>query len=379
MKVKLQFFRVYCSKFGYASKSRFITSKDPIKIKFKLEDNDSLIVLGKRCNSIFEASNVTLANAMRIINSSPYENNDFKKELTPKELDIAIEKELKELNKDTETLDCNFYVTIIIEKEVDISEEFFVNSKYFWLNDQKALSLDKQFRNYASDKADFIAATISIYISNWVFQKIAVNGIFFSAEGKQTFGVPVFQMNGEFNHILNGYELEDLFGFLNNMNSIPKCLEELLDLVMHYKVATLREKDPFKSFIFNFLALEILINKIFDLIPKTKLNDMNLIDFILSLDVNRSLTKEKWKNGKKRKSYLKNLGIKFAIISYLLSPGTALNDYNAFNGFKSIRNDIAHGNVKLNYLKFPIAELDALLNQYLTLILKFQEKISKNK
>lgn len=369
MKVKLQFFRVYGSKFQYASNSRFITSNDPVKFKFPFENVDSVIVLGKPCKSVFEASDITLANAMHMINS--YENFDLERELTPNELDIAIKKELTEIKKNPKTYDCNFYLTIIIEKEIDVPEEHFVDSEYFWLDYQEALKLENEFRDYASINIDFIASVISVYISNWFFQEIIINSVFFSKRGKKKFGIPVFGMGTKSKVILNDYELENLVKFLGKIDSIPENLVELLDIVTHYKFATLREKDPWKQFIFNFLALEILVNEISALVYEKVINNDCWNSFIKPVDIHEN----EWKKRNKKK---RSLRANFIIVSFVLSPETFLNDYSTFMEAKSVRNDISHGEIRLNHLKLPISELDELLNQYLTYIIESHENLFNN-
>lgn len=368
MKVKLQFFRVYGSKFENSSSSHFITSKNQIKVEFPSKEGNSFVVLGKPCKSVFEANNIKIANAISILNDSPFKNNGIKRELTPEERDRDIEKELKRLNRDPKASDCNFYLTIIIEKEVNVPDENFVASKYFWLDYQKALDLEMKFESYASCKADFIAIILSILISNSFFQKIIIDSVYFSTEGKERFGIPVFKMDWQSNQILNGYEFDNLFKFLKDIELIPEELEELLDFVTHYKIAALMEKDQLKIFVFNFLALEVLINKIVVLVSKRVIEDRNWTSFIDSTDIHEN----NWKNKKSRERYLKT---KFAIVSFALCPERALDNYNKFKKIKELRDDLSHGKIKLDKLKFPISELNMILNEYLIYSIVFHEKL----
>ena len=51
----------------------------------------------------------------------------------------------------------NWYVTVVVERDTDLPEGFVPDSKYLWVEVDKAMELETALRSYASPHLDLLA------------------------------------------------------------------------------------------------------------------------------------------------------------------------------------------------------------------------------
>ncbi|HHT9135513.1 MAG TPA: hypothetical protein ACFYD2_11500, partial [Candidatus Avalokitesvara rifleensis] len=183
MKITLQAVRIYGSKSQYGSTPRFCPSDGPIILdSFPGKTERSFIYLGTPPELILRANKV--GKAIRIL---------FGKALNPEaNRDALIEKELGELT-DFPVSDYNWYITIVVEREVDVTDADMTDSKYLWLRWERALEIEKDFEFYAFPHIDLLATYASTIIKPTFFEKVIIDDyIFFLAANREPFRLPRF-------------------------------------------------------------------------------------------------------------------------------------------------------------------------------------------
>ena len=369
MKITLQAVRMYGSKDQYGQTPLSCPSNGPIILdNFPGKRERSLIFLGAPPESVLIANKVRKAIGIVALGGI------FGKAPNPEvERDILIKRKLGELTDSPKVSDYNWYITIIVEREVDVTNADIANSEFLWLNLEKSLEKDKEFESYASQHIDLLATYASTIIEPTFFEKVVIDDhVFFSAAGRESFGLPCFSSSGNFSttRSMESLNSEKLKQLLQNVAVLPQNRHQWLNTIKHWRLTAIREKDPWKRFLWNFLALEVLTHELADMLYAEVISNLCLRVRGQSDIESGPIPISELVRDKKRLP----LRAKFAIVALGLFPDSATADVEDFIKAKDARDKLSHGALK-EAAELPISTVSALLEKYLAGAVKFQLKL----
>lgn len=368
MKITLQAVRIYGAKSQYGSTPRFCPSDGPIILdSFPGKTERSLIFLGTPPESILRANKVRKAIVIvarkRLFGKAP------DPEANP---DMLIEKELGEPT-DFPISDYNWYITIVVEREVDVTNADITDSKYLWLNWGKALEIEEEFESYASPHIDLLATYASTIIEPTFFGEVIIDDhVFFSAATRESFGLPRFLGGSAVVAVTlptESLNLEMLKQLLQGVASLPENQHQWLKYIKHYRLSAISEKDPMKRFLWSYFALELLTHKLADMLYDGVMSNLHLR--VKESDIASVPIPFSELVGSKERLPLR---AKFAIAALGLFPDSAETDVKLFASAKDARDDLVHGKLE-EVDELPISTVSALLEKYLAGAVELQLKL----
>lgn len=366
MVVTLHAVRVYGSQSQYGSKPRYNPPGSPIILEnYPLKGEKVLVYLGEPPQWIFRANQVCRHIGKHMLG----------KMLAPlyepqAERDLSIKEALGDENSYAiKSEDYNWYVVIIVERQVDVEDTNVTESRYCWLEPTVLLQNNDLFLAYTTKHLDAIATYVSTVIDPLFFSNLILNDrIFFSALGHETFGFPQFSVSGSasVSKSLISLQVEELDQLLKEIRIIPESRRNQLDKVMSLYWAAVRESDQLKKFLWGFFALELLSNKLYDQFHgqvlsnlRMKINEREDHSYV---SVPASLI---WKP----KNLNFPLETKFTIVALKLCPETSVTDSDNFTIVNRARNDLAHRGLVDD---LPNVILDLLLKRYIAAAIRYQ-------
>ena len=138
---------------------------------------------------------------------------------------------------------------------------------------------------------------------------------------------------------------------------MPRALATPARVVQEHAQA-LRETDPWKRFLWTFLGLEILVNKLSTRLRPETLDRLRLADASDVVEHSLPLGELVWEASRMP------LKAKFALVAAVLFPESALDDTETFGRLKNTRDDVSHGTVR-NQDELPVGECETLFEKYL--------------
>ena len=359
MRITLQAARVYGSKSQYGPTPRLCPGSGPIALDgYPAPPERSWILLGAPPESILRADRVRRAIGWVSLPGG------FGKAADPgAQRDMLIEQALE--GEDAQPArEPNWYVTVVVEREIDLQEGFVGDSKYLWVEERKAMELETDFRSYASPHLDVLAACASTIIDSGFFEEVIVNDrVFFCAPGRESFGLPSFSVGAigvVIKTPLESLALTELERRLHCAARLPPEKLQSLDTVARWHLAAIAEHDPWKRFFWSFLALEVLTNRLFAALHnRVKSNvdsrpaaQTDADPLVLALP---HLIRPQGEF---------NLGERFKVVALCLFPGGAARDLRDFQRAKKARDNLAHGELS-DVRELPIGAVRSLLERYL--------------
>jgi hypothetical protein len=272
----------------------------------------------------------------------------------------AIERALEQDKEAPKPEDFHWWVTVIIERDIQLPDATLnEHNRYVWVASREALSAAEEFGAYAAPYLDLLATYASTVVSPSLFERVVDEGVFFVAAGREPFGWPELTASGEGNVIrpLEALDLPRLERVLRAAAAALPAAHSWLRQIKTWRLAALKERDPWKKFQWTFLALEILANKLSDRFRKEVLDQLQLRG---QGDASPSPAMDALVWGKERMP----LQAKFALVALALSPATAADDVVTFGRIKKARDDLSHGQVDDPEV-FPQQEAASLLERYL--------------
>lgn len=244
----------------------------------------------------------------------------------------------------------NWYVTISIERRVEVDDGKISDTKYYWLDARTAIALEREFLAEVGRQIDVLATYTSVVVgASFLDQVVASERIVFSAPGREPFILPSMSGGKATIHIrekvdlpLETLDIDLLQRLLQAGADLSQAAlgrrRSLMRLVSLY-LAALGERDFFKRFLLSFFALELLTNRFYterfeDVVPHLEMKVSGRPDSI-NVPVPRSLV---WKP----ENLNFPLETKFAIVALSLCPYTAVADAEKFGRVNRARNDLAH-------------------------------------
>jgi hypothetical protein len=273
-----------------------------------------------------------------------------------------------ELQKEDEVLaklsKYKYYITFVLEREIEIDESLIEGTKYLYMSRESIREQLQKFSSHTKQFVTYLVCVVSTIIDFSKFDKLLPEGIFIdSHRGLVT---PIGEVEFEISEVIGNKFIDSLdFTELQNLISLgyPSYYgrSSWLKRPISLYVAMLEESDPMKKFLWGFLSLEILTNKLSDKLYDNIVSSLQIKDE--SSDIDTSVIENLvWK--KERLP----LDAKFTIVALKLNPYTANDDVCLFREFKEVRDNIAHGQVMNDVKNFPIAQIQNLLKRYFKIV-----------
>jgi hypothetical protein len=237
----------------------------------------------------------------------------------------------------------NWYVSVVVEQDIDLQEGFVPDRKYLWVDVAKAMELEAGLRSHASPHLDVLATCVSTVIASDFFEEVVVDDrVFFSAPGRDSFGLPSFSVGAVgviMERPLESLALTELERRLHGAAKLPRGKHQSLDTVARWHLAAIAERDPWKRFFWSFLALEVLTHRLFAILDTPTEGRMDLAD-------------------------------RFELVALRLFPDRAASDLADFRRGKKARDDLAHGRPR-EADRLPVMAVRSLLERYLAAGLQY--------
>ncbi len=373
MKISIQSYRIYGSKKHYRQESPRTPSAKPLVISNYPQANEkSEIILGefpKDYEIAFQARKAfvrSLADSFIIQANREGEDNVF---------DDYIQKTIETSELKVSEEDWNCYITFIIDKEIEIEDEYIKNRKYLWLNARIATQLKEEFHQYCQLYLDRLTSLGIIVFGEDIISNIVVEDEIFCAPDKMPFSQ--FEIKGgeasislELDPIEEKLDQKTIENLLNNFCKLSSRVHKFFDSARHWYLAAEKETDPWKRFMWGFLVMEILASKISNQLYDHVMGSLTIEYDAIDNDDDRKI--EPWISLKELyppKDRL-NLTQKFTIMAIGLKSKTILKDIEAFKKIKKSRDRLSHGDLK-NESELPLHEFLPLLRRYFVEAIKF--------
>jgi hypothetical protein len=263
----------------------------------------------------------------------------------------------------------NWYVTVAIEHELNIDKILILDRKFFWLEPKKALELEDNFYELTQVHLNRITSHLLNTIDHKFFSDVVLEGIFFCSLNKIPFGIPKFSSSAEVSgvELIESLDINYLRTNLSLLRKVPESEHRSLDSARHWYLTAIKEKDVWKKFLWYFLSLEILTNKMSEKLYDSVLNMIQLRQTQKSeTESFKSVISELFPNKKNI-----NLTSKFTIMSLGLIPKTTKEDLTNFKKVKKARDNLSHGALK-RADKLPISLVSKLTEKYFRAAVKYQ-------
>jgi len=363
LKVTIQSVRIFGSKHQYGPNPRSNPIGKPLTIpEYPSRGCITKLILGEFPKSISEAYSVKQAIGMAVFEKVFVTPNN-----TKIDSDQLIRKIINKRDKQFPVNNRNWYITVAIEKKVNIVKKFIADREYCWVDPKKMLELEDKFYEYTQTHLSRITSYVLNMVEPKFFSDVVLEGIFFYAPNRIPFGWPKFSGKAEISVVnpIDSLEINSLRTTLSLLRKVPESEHQSLDSARHWYLTAIKEKDEWKKFLWHFLTLEILTNKLSEKFYDSVLNMIELKreDKAKSL---KSFISELVPDKKRL-----NLTSKFIIMSLGLSQGTAKEDLKNFKKVKKARNDLAHG-VLRNVNKLPISLVSKLTEKYFRAAIEHQ-------
>lgn len=238
-----------------------------------------------------------------------------------------------------------WYVTVAVEREVGLRQpQSGGPEQHEWLEIEDADKLADEFRAEFAAPLNVLAATVEsrLGIPGLFEQVVLEDELYFFAPDRPPLSIP--QLNFQARPIsikMSGTAatLADLEQRVAELGAEwPNAMQ--LSRPLHWYLAAMRSRDPWNRFLWAFLALEILTNK---LAPRYRTRVLETFSFESGDDAEGvagtalgSLVPQQERL---------SLAGKFAILALGLSPSTAKSDMTVFASVTKARHELAHGQI----------------------------------
>jgi len=271
----------------------------------------------------------------------------------------------REFEKSTEVElfgDFNWYVTLVLERTLEVTQS--AGGRADFLLPDEFRELERTMPAYAAPALDVVTSIIATIVDPHVFGSLLLDDrIHLFGDGKRPSGIPVFSLSAS-GAVWRGQAEADLLSqrieLLRAVNTSAVTTHGWLDGVAHWRVQALRESDPWKRFLWSFLALEVLTNKLFDARRDAVLGRLRLLtDGGTAAAGNPPIEELAWAPERAP------LRSRFALVASELFPASAREDVGKFASAKSGRDRLAHGQIR-DAAELPTAITADLLEKYFT-------------
>lgn len=257
-----------------------------------------------------------------------------------------------------------------MERRAEVPVDSTSDEPYFWIEPAVATRLEAEAVSNSSPHIDLVATLLATVIDSEFFEKpIVEDQVFFSATGRETFGLPRFsgQASLTVKRGLANLDIDRLEELLAAADSIPSRHHHWLKGVKHRFLNGTRETDPWKRFLWNYLALEILTHKLAGEFYESLGRELSLrLGPDLYLEGNNlPISELLW--AKERLP----VTAKFTILALKLFPESATDDVESFKTCKEARDALSHGSLT-DTERLPTNRVRSLLERYIAAAVRFK-------
>lgn len=308
-------------------------------------------------------------------------NTTFRGMPLPTDPDTAIAEEISQINLGESWHD-PWYVTIVVEQDIDVTDSGITDYQYVWLVDD-IWERASRFQMIAVPHIDRLALLASTAMSIAAFEKVVIEDhVYFAAPGRRTFGLPEPRMSArlQVSRPLHSLDEEALERRLHAALDLTPSDLGWLDRVTPWLLAGLREEDPWKAFMQLFTGLELLheglVKRYYDRVVGSGCVHGSDLASLKSTPVLAALLNRKQTKISSRRD-LSQQG-EFAVIALALFPLDADADFETFVRIKRLRNDVSHGDRTFAETTFPVSDLRKLLTRYLDAAIQEHHAATRN-
>jgi len=354
MLVTLQAVRVYGSSNYFGAEPRQAPDGNPLLFSdMPARGERTSISLGPAPNAILQANRLRRAVGVAMLSALVGGTNGLYG-------DALIEAKLAELGEDSLGRDFNWYVTLIIEREIEVDDSKRTQIRLIWLEHTIAVELKDSFLAYVQPHFDVLTTHLSASLGFSFFENLVMSDrVFFLSEGCPAFGFP----ESSTTMVLGVGQTAppDLTALKARLRpALSLSTNSWLRTAQHWHLVALSEHDPIKAFLWSFLALEILTHKLRSRFYRRVVQNLRLQtngggDV---LTVEEAIGEIVWRQDRLP------LEAEFAIAAMALFPGDANADLAQFDVAKKARDNLAHGTAT-DLAALPLRSTRQLLEKYL--------------
>lgn len=357
MKITLSAARVYFSDWYVGASPLVNPLGEPILVRdFPARDERCYVVLGSPIEWMPGAERVAKAISTIALTgmTNPKTGSQFDHAITEVLDDQAVEPWGPRA--------ANWYITLVVERDIEVPDDDFQPRQYLWLTSEAALCLEREFQAYAASTLDLLATYATTVIESQFFANLYLkNQVFFRCTGMETFRLfnPVIYPPGVVRHGGDA-DFENGRSLFQSLPALPVASYDWLQLLGQWRLAALVETDGVRRFLWNFITLELLVNR---------LCSMWRSQILEAIDSGSSTAGSAIEFLRSESDELKDLGVlslgrKFAVVARRLCPEEADQDKKVFRKLARARNDLVHGN-NPSTDTLPAIALKNLLDRYL--------------
>lgn len=357
MDVSVSAVRVYGSQDQYGEQPRTGIPDEPLVLAdFPVPGHVTAVYLGEIPQWLVEAYRVRKAGGiLTLLKAFGGEHRD---EETDEVLQRLVASEETRLHCE----DWNWYVTLELKKKTCVEDCALAGSKYFWMHPRESLELQEESERSARVHFNRVARSLSFVIGPAFFANVVVEGAFFSAPGRRAFAWPHFRAAGtaQITRPAGALDVERIGLALRDLRELSAEAASCPDTATRWYLAALQETDAWKQFVWCFLALEVLTNK---------LSARFRTAILGRLDLRSAQGDEPMGLGAEVSTLVPHaerltLTERFTIMALSLSPDSAGEDLATFKKAKRARDELLHGGWP-DPVALPLPAVQQLLAKYL--------------
>jgi hypothetical protein len=357
MKVVACVARVYGSHDFFGSEPRTPVSGTPIEVPdFPLPGDVARVHLGTPSDAVLEAHRRSRAIAIAGMEGffGTARRGDRRE---------SIRELLNQSNFEPTGVEADFYVSIIVERSVEVDDAYIKDDEFVWLDPKELMRLEREVQaetTPALDRLSICAASVL----GWGFLAFVVVRDYplFFAEGRKAFGAPRATLGGAAVQLQRPIEALDVTRLRKLLMVATRPLTpDWLTGVARWVQAAAIETDQVKRFLWSFLALETLCHKLGERLYAATLDQLTAKTAAVP-GAARDVFGRPWNE-------LRSLRERFVVVAVTLSPATLDEDLAEFQAAKSSRDDLAHGRY-VDGEPLPTYRVEALISRFVELGLR---------
>jgi hypothetical protein len=358
MKVVASVARVYGSQDFFGTEPRMRITGTPIELRdFPLVGDVARVHLGPPPNEVLEACRRSRAIAIAGMEgffgiAPPGDPAERTREL------------LNQPDFEPTGVEANFYVSIVVERPIEVDDAHIKDNEFVWLDPPELLRLERQVEAEMPPVLDRFSICVASVLG-WGFLAFMVvrDYLVVGAEGRKAFGAPQPTLGGAAVQLQRPIEALDVMRLRELLTAATRRpTPDWLTDVARWVHAAAIEPDHVKRFLWSFLALEVLCNRLGEGLYAATVDRLR-VDTATLPRAARDVLVRPWKE-------LQSLRARFLVLSLALSPATLDDDLSEFQTAKKSRDDLAHG----RYIEgepLPTHRVEALLNRFVQLGVRY--------
>jgi hypothetical protein len=246
-----------------------------------------------------------------------------------------------------------WYVSIAIERTIEVPESELGDSPFMWIRPQKCIELRDQLQPELHRSLEIAATFTASLVAPTQFEQVVIRDrMVFFAQDREPFRLPSMEASATA-ALSRGADFDPtpLRSALEAAADLPETDVKWLPEVGRWHVLALVEPDGVKKFLWAHLGLEIFANNAFKKIYALGKAALDDVEDATLLAAHPSLPVDVMRGPKKK------LGVRgrFAFFAWVCLPGEFESLFSAFEVARRARNELAHGSIE-NLGTLPVGE-----------------------